>query len=143
MEVKEEYVPYMIEDFEVGDLVYRVTKELDYLFGRVTAARGKYVMVTMESGKDIGVRLSSFDKVAGRTWGKALDLDLLSIGDRISYAQKGTKRVFATILSFVPLSEIVLDIEMDGSDGPYHVTQTYTNNSASLRWWLAKWELEG
>ena len=143
MEVKEEYVPYMIEDFEVGDLVYRITKELDYLFGRVTAARGKYVMVTMDSGKEIGVRLSSFERIAGRSWGKALDLDLLSIGDRISYAQKGTKRIFATILSFVPLSEIVLDIEMNGDDDPYHVTQTYTNNSASLRWWLAKWELEG
>lgn len=142
-EAVESYVPYLMEDFSVGDRVYQETKDHEFRMGRVTGTRNQSVMVAMDDGKKTGVRLSSFDRVGGRSWGKALDLTQVSVGDRLSYAKKDIKRVFATVVKFIPDEKIVLDIEMNGIDGGYHATQTYTSRNASLEWWLAKWELEG
>lgn len=141
METREVSVPYIIEDFSPGDRVYRVHEKDGDMMGRVTSASGKYVIVTMDNGQEKRIRLSSFDKKPKRMWGKALDIESLSAGDRISLGGYGKPRMYATIISFSQEREMILDMEIPGLR---RSVQTYHDSThLTLDWWFAKWELEG
>lgn len=144
METREEIVSYVIEDFAPGDRVYHVNSSGGNQMGRVKKTAIKYVLITMDDRTEKRVHLSSFVKKHNAKWGKALDLEAVSVGDRISLGGYGRQRMFATVLSYIPREEMTVDIELHDNRGIQHSPQTYTQTSnMTLEWWFAKWEMEG
>lgn len=144
LEKTETFVPCIIEDFEVGDRVYRIHDKDGVRLGRVTKAQGKTISVIMDTGEIKKANLSSFQREHGNLWGKALDLADLKIGDRVSCWGKSGRRTFATVLRMVPDESVTLALEITYDDHPTEKSvQTYTNKNRSLAWWFAQWEKEG
>lgn len=143
MTAQEIMVPYILEDFAPGDRVYRSNKNDGDLMGRIKSVSGKSVLVTMDSGEEKRVRISAFDPKPNRIWGKALDLDSLSVGDRIS--RRGLiHRTYATVLSFTPSKTITIQMELPRQSGTEYFIREYRNTpERSLDWHFARWEMEG
>lgn len=151
METREVSVPYVIEDFSPGDRVYRVHKKDGDTLGRIKSVSGKSVLVTMDNGEDRRVPISAFDFKRNRIWGKALDLDYLSVGDRISrqgFVGFEGRRTYATVLSFTqdnPMERIiVIEMELPRKTGIERSVRQYKDKpDYSLEWHFTRWELEG
>lgn len=143
-------VPYIIEDFSPGDRVYRIHKKDGDMMGRIKSVSDKSILVTMDNGEEKRAPVSAFNPKVNRIWGKALDLDTLSVGDRISrtgFVGLLGRRTYATVLSFTqdtPERVIVIEMELPRKSGvEISVRQHKDKPERSLDWHFIKWELEG
>lgn len=85
MNSKELYLPVIVEDFEVGDRVYCLTKEMDYgLFGTVKSIQESSVSVTMDNGGDLIVAIYLFGKTTGVRWRRCIDIKQVVAGSLLS-----------------------------------------------------------
>lgn len=150
MSSNEVRLPYIIEDFSPGDRVYRVHNKDGDTMGRVKSVSDKSILVAMDDGKERRAPISAFDLKPNRIWGKALDLDTLSVGDRISrpgFVGVAGRRTYATVLSFTQNSMnriIVIEMELPRKSGiQLDVRQYKDTPERILDWHFTKWELEG
>lgn len=138
-------LPFITEDFEVGDRVYfhDVAQNQSFL-GTVWSIHNGDLMVTMD--KDWMVRrapVHMFAKMDGtftprvNFWGKALPISELEEGSIISFASRGFKTL-ATV-KYVSDSKIHLVYEDSG------VTDDIlrANENRTIEYALLFWELEG
>lgn len=139
-------LPFIIEDFEVGDRVYfhDVTKNHSSL-GTVWSVNADDVTVTMDD--DWMVRrapVSMFKKMDGEFtpradfWGKALPMKELEEGSIISYASRG----FKTLASVKSISESKIRLAYQDDDEAQDEIIS-SNENRSIEYALLFWELEG
>lgn len=140
-------VPYVIEDFEVGDGVWRFNSKLTtVLFGIVTVTEKDYVYVSGDDGIMHTVPISAFGKRnrKGEAWGKMVDSSLLHPGAVLSRVRDG-KRVFHKVVVFRNYSSYQM--------GKLGLTQDLTKTYSETDWYqftnqytldkiLLGWELE-
>lgn len=107
-EVKENYVPLAIDDFEEGDRVYHAKGLRDSGLGTVKEIYDTWLNVLMDTGEWKKAEIVLFDRKANNwCWDTVLDLTKVETGTEISrQARRG--RVFATVLQFVPNDSITL-----------------------------------
>lgn len=140
-----------IEDFEVGDRVYRLdeaTRQIDR--GTVVEIQAGSMFLSLDSGvpgEFIEVTENNTGTSAERStilqWGKMMDFSLVEEGATLStllpeYAPDGD-RVYGTVLEFIPGKKLVLEDQ----EYPYStVTFESGESGLSLEDTLAGWELE-
>lgn len=141
-ELKEIAVPYIVEDFEAGDRVYRFTPANAYiLFGTVQHVDTKGIQVKMDTGAETMVPIQYFKSIESVEirsfyWGKTLPLNEVKVGSIISASLFGVKQT-ATVNKVSDGS-----ITFTYNEG-YRITNTYTESQTeSLERLLMFWELE-
>lgn len=138
-------LPFIIEDFEVGDRVYfhDVTQNKSFL-GTVWSIHNDDLMVTMD--EDWMVRrapVSMFGKMDGtftprvNFWGKCLPLQEIEEGSIISFASRG----FKTLATVKYVSDSKIHLGYDDPDTADDIL--YTNENRTIEYALLFWELEG
>lgn len=102
MTAQEVSVPYVIEDFELGDGVwYFDAGRNELLLGDITEIRGNYLYATCNDGRTYYIKISEFGKrsLGGEAWGRTLDISLLHKGSILSRVVNG-KRIFERVEQF-------------------------------------------
>lgn len=136
---KEIVVPYIVEDFEEGDRVYRHTTARDYtLFGTVKAVEASDLIVVMDNVLELKIPIRLFKQRSNRSfyWGKPLPLSQVEKGSVISVEMYGSKMT-ATVNNVTTDS-----ITFTYNEG-HRITNTYTaSKENSLESLLMFWELE-
>lgn len=143
MDTVEANVPYIKDDFAIGDRVCYTNSKMEQSFGRVSSIHDNHVRVRMDDGKEVIARFAVFDRFHGWRWDKVLDLSTLSVGDRVSSKRERTERIYATVKELVPGNRIILRVEMENSAGKYYVDKHYEDTGEGLEKWLTRWQLEG
>lgn len=105
MTAEEVSVPYIIEDFEINDDVWRYNiKDKNLMLGIVDAIEGNCISVFGTDGSKHMVPVSSFGRnsKAGERWGKLLDTSLIREGTVLSRG-KGKSREFWEVKYITPV----------------------------------------
>jgi hypothetical protein len=139
-ETEEIVVPYIVEDFEEGDRVYRYTAANDYsIFGTVKAVEDAHLLVIMDNTLEMRIPINCFTQVPGRGfyWGKPLPLHQVETGSRISLTVFGSK-TFATVQRISPEG---ISYVIDGQQAATRTSSTSRDNT--LEALMMYWELEG
>lgn len=104
MATKEVSVPYVVQDFNEGDTVWRqYFMENTFLFGKVTHTDADNVYAMCEDGTLYTVPIGTFGVRSknNEIWGKLLDVSLLELGSRLS-SKGGSERVFWEVVEYRP-----------------------------------------
>lgn len=104
----EEYITPSIEDFKVGDRVYRYLGLQPGTFGRVESIHDGFVLVEMDNGDFEGAPIAAFDQEGSVwEWDKFINIEDIKVGSRLSCREAGT-RLFAKVERYVPGEELVI-----------------------------------
>lgn len=104
----EEYVPLGIEDFEVGDRIYRYLGFKKRSLGRVESVHDNFVLVEMDDGTFEPAGMAFFDQDSPHwEWDKLINIDDIEVGSKLSRMEWGI-RLFAEVESYVEGEEMVL-----------------------------------
>lgn len=132
-------VPYIIEDFDIGDRVYRIYPDKGKVdFGTVFDIINHEVLVKLDKGVFFQVPMDFFEQREDRSsyWGKPLPLSQLEPGSIIS-ATLGGFKIYAEV-NFVS-DDIIRMTAMQG----HRIINTYVPMpTASLEQQLLFWTLE-
>lgn len=147
MQTHEVSVPYVMEDFEEGDEVWRYnSKDKGFLFGVVYTTEGDTIFVSGDDGKLHTVSISEFGSKSktGYGWGKLLDTSLIEIGSILSL-RRGTVREFWKVEYFKQYrTGIPGKIRLCLEDNAFLESKKYTfANSYELSMILFAFEIEG
>lgn len=139
MNTEEISLPFIAEDFEKGDRVYRYISATDkFLIGTVEAVEKGKITVLLDTGNRLKPKLSDFRNYEGTdvSWGKCLPIKDLHAGSVISLTSWGNKQL-ASILS---VNEDCIVVSYEAT--PRIVNRFIPSKEHSLEALLMFWELE-
>ena len=144
----ETLVPVIIEDFEIGDRLYRQNNDDgEVVFGRVEEVHRDFLNVRLDNGPFFEVSIDLFkdddtgEKKYVRWWSKCLDLSSLEVGSTLSCLDALNERHYSRVIAFVLGDYITLEHRTPGMGLPYQ--HTYLESSKPLDYQLRNFELEG
>lgn len=147
MNQKEVKLPFVMEDFETGDRVYReVPTEFSVLFGTVTGKEGQYVDIEMDNGMEFSINIRDFTPSDDRGffWGKSLPIAQMVVGSIVSkYYDASIAHHYPTEKFYAEITEITeSSISYRHLQEPFIDTTMIHPNGESFEEEFRKWTLE-
>ena len=146
MKTTETYVPYIMDDFEVGDRLYHYVGLNKGKLGRIHEILDTSLLVEMDDGTFETARIELFDEDSPYwEWDKLLDVNAVKIGSTLSRTEWG-KRLFAKVTKVIPGEEIVVAYSFDLKAGKEPKRTVFKNpgkgSELTLEHLLMGWVLE-
>ena len=139
----ETMTPVIIEDFEIGDRLYRQRDDTgEVVFGTVEEVGSYFLNVRLDDGVFFEVSIDLFQSDANgqknyvRWWAKSLDVSKLKEGATLSFLKDG-EREYVELFSYFPNRHATFSFS-DGAKRTY-----WENSSGTLEYHLRNFEMEG
>jgi hypothetical protein len=132
-------IPFIAEDFSVGDRIY-LTFKGEMGKGTVTKVGDKGIRASMDNelGRPDTVLSYGIRGMGSEKWGRIPDLSLFEEGTILSMRNKDGSRLFTTIVSYTPGEEITIRYE-DSMLGE----RTFSTSDTDFEAFFSDCEIEG